>query len=72
MSFRRARISAGLSVAQVMNALSVSDAAVYQWETGVTTPSTRRLPEIAKLYGVTIDELLSDEYQTENITSNVQ
>lgn len=72
MSFRRARISAGLSVAQVMNALSVSDAAVYQWETGVTAPSTRRLPEIAKLYGVTIDELLSDEPQIEDITVDVQ
>jgi transcriptional regulator with XRE-family HTH domain len=44
-----------------MKILSVSDAAVYQWETGETTPNAKRLPEIAKLYGVTVDELLSDQ-----------
>jgi len=60
VGFRSARIQAGLSVAQVMKILSVSDAAVYQWETGETTPNAKRLPEIAKLYGVTVDELLSD------------
>lgn len=63
VGFRSARIQAGLSVAQVMKILSVSDAAVYQWETGETTPNAKRLPEIAKLYGVTVDELLSDDPQ---------
>lgn len=61
MGFRKARTAAGLSVAQVMEALKVSDAAVYQWETGQTTPSSKRLPEIAKLYGCTIDELLAPD-----------
>ena len=61
MSFRNARQHAGLTVAKVMEALHVSDAAVYQWETGVTTPSAKRLPEIAKLYGCTIDDLLKEE-----------
>ena len=60
MSFRELRIRAGLSVAQVMAALKVSDAAVYMWETGVSKPSTKRLPQLAKLYNCTIDELLSD------------
>ena len=60
MGFKQARINAGLSVRQVMKALDVSDAAVYQWETGVFRPSAKRLPEIAKLYGVTVDELLKD------------
>ena len=61
MSFRKARLSAGLTVAQVMEKLQVSDAAVYQWETGVTIPNGKRLPEIAKLYGCTVDELLTKE-----------
>ena len=39
MGFRDARISAGLSVSQVMKNIGVSDAAVYQWETGVTRPN---------------------------------
>lgn len=61
MSFRSSRIKAGLSVSQVMKALSVSDAAVYQWETGETMPNAKRLPEIAKLYGCSVDELLKKE-----------
>ena len=60
MGFKQARINAGLSVRDVMKALGVSDAAVYQWETGVFTPKTKRLSEIAKLYGVTVDKLLSE------------
>ena len=61
MGFRAMRQKAGLSVAQVMEALKVSDAAVYMWETGVTVPNGKRLPEIAKLYGCTVDALLSDD-----------
>ena len=61
MSFRDARVKAGLSVAEVMEALKVSDAAVYQWETGKNTPKGKRLPEVAKLYGCTIDELLKED-----------
>lgn len=60
MGFREARVKAGMSVAQVMQKLSVSDAAVYQWETGVAMPKAKRLVEVAKLYGVTVDELLSE------------
>ena len=60
MSFREQRIKAGLSVADVMKALSVSDAAVYQWETGVSMPAGKRLPAIAKLYGCTVDDLFKE------------
>jgi len=60
MGFREARVKAGLSVTKVMEALGVSDAAIYMWENGVTAPNTKRLPEIAKLYGCTVDELLSE------------
>ena len=63
MSFRELRVRAGLSVAQVMSALNVSDAAVYMWETGATKPSTKRLLQIAELYNCTIDELLTDNAQ---------
>lgn len=54
------REKAGLSVRQVMEALNVSDAAVYFWETGANAPSTKKLPDIAKLYGCTVDELLNE------------
>lgn len=60
MGFKSARIAAGLSVREVMEKLGVSDAAVYQWETGVQAPRASRLPQIAELYGCTVDDLLSD------------
>ena len=58
MSFRSARLAAGLSVRQVIEKLKVTDAAVYMWETGTQAPRASRLPEIAELYGCTVDELL--------------
>ena len=61
MGFRKARLAAGMTVAQVMKAMAVSDAAVYQWETGVTMPTGKRLIELAKLYGCTVDDLLKEE-----------
>lgn len=46
---------------EVAKALGVSDAAVCQWEKGETTPNGKRLPEIAKLYGCTVDDLLRED-----------
>lgn len=64
MGFRSARIAAGLTVAQVVKALGVSDASVYMWETGETRPKGSRLPEVAQLYNTTVDELLSNNDST--------
>nr|DAE52934.1 MAG TPA: helix-turn-helix domain protein [Bacteriophage sp.] len=61
MSFRSARHKAGFSVQQVADALKISDVAVYYWETGQLAPRASRLPEIATLYGCTVDELLKPD-----------
>ena len=61
MGFKTAREKAGLSVRQVMEAMEVTDVAVYQWESGKNMPKTSSLPKLAKLYGVTVDELLAGE-----------
>lgn len=61
MGFRNARVRAGLSALQAADALGVSDAAVYQWETGVSLPNAKRLTKIAKLYHCTVDELLKKD-----------
>lgn len=58
MGIREARLNAGLSVRDVMAAVGVSDASVYQWETGVTIPRPKMLIRLSKLYGVTVDDLL--------------
>ena len=43
------REKAGLSVRQVMEALIVSDAAVYFWEAGADATGTKKLPAFATL-----------------------
>lgn len=63
MSFLSARKKSGLSQIAAGERLGVAAAAVCQWETGKTYPDPRRLPEIAKLYGCTVDELLADDQQ---------
>jgi len=60
VSFREARVAAGKSVAEVMKHMGVTDAAVYQWETGVTMPRPDKLVRLAAFYGVTVDELLAE------------
>ena len=55
------REKAGLSVKQVMEALNVSDAAVYFWDPGAKKKKKKKLPDIAKLSGCTVDELLRKE-----------
>ena len=61
MKFREARLNAGKTVQNVMDELKVTDAAVYLWETGITTPKIDNLKKLASFYGVTIDYLLSDD-----------
>lgn len=40
-------------------ALDVSRQAVSRWETGAAAPSTENLVELARLYGVSLDELVN-------------
>lgn len=61
MSFKTQRKKAGLTQMEVAKALDISDAAVCQWESGETMPTAKRLLEIAKLYGCTVDDLLKEE-----------
>lgn len=60
MGFKEMRVKAGLSVLEVSRTLNVSPAAVYQWEDGTYIPAGKRLPDIARLYSCTVDDLLSD------------
>lgn len=43
----------------VAESLGVSRQAVSKWENGTSDPSTSNLIALAKLYGVTVEELLS-------------
>lgn len=65
MSFLSARRKANLSQAAVAEKFGISAAAVSQWETGKTIPRGEKLREIAEMYGCTVDELLTDNKESE-------
>lgn len=58
MRFKAARERAGLSVVDAAARLGVSVSSIYYWETDTYTPESKRLLEIAKLYGCSTDYLL--------------
>gem|GEM_PF-3094470 len=54
---KRFRMTTRLSQAKVARALGIAPASVAQWEIGRSKPSLDRLPTIAALYGVSLEEL---------------
>lgn len=58
---QKLRKERGLTQEQLAEQLFVSRTAVSKWETGRGTPSIESLQMIAKLYGITLDELLGTE-----------
>ncbi len=54
------RINAGLSQDEVARRLDVTQGAVSQWEDGSCLPRADKLPELAKMFGCTVDELFID------------
>lgn len=61
MSFKKARESAGFTLAEAAEKIGVSFQAISLWETGKSMPSSARLGKIAKAYNCTIDELLKED-----------
>ncbi len=55
------RRRAGLTQDYVSEQLGVTPQAVSKWENDVSCPDITSLPEIAKIYHTTVDELLSTE-----------
>ena len=63
MSFLSARKNIGLTQKEVADQIGVAQTSVSFWENGKTLPRASLLSKIAALYGVTVDELLSDDQQ---------
>lgn len=55
------RKNAGFTQEEIAVRLGVSPQAVSKWENDLSCPDIMLLPEIAKLYGKTVDELLSTD-----------
>lgn len=76
LAFRlaEARKNSGLTQGQVAENLHITTQSVSSWECGNSIPDTEKLPEIAVLYGVTTDWLLSGKLPAAEIlevTSNL-
>lgn len=56
-NLRRLRIARSMTQEQAARALDISPQTVSRWECGTTAPDISMLPAIARLYGVTIDDL---------------
>ena len=54
---------------QLAEKLSVSRQSISKWETGTSVPDITKIPEIAKLFGVTTDYLLKDEMEAEEMAA---
>lgn len=48
-----------LNQSDLADKLDVSRQTVYKWEQGITSPDIDKLPILASIFGITVDELLS-------------
>lgn len=57
------RTKAGWSQEFVARQMGVSRATIVNWERGNTEPSISEAVKLAKLFGITVEEFLSDDQQ---------
>ena len=61
----RLRKIKSLTQDEFASAIGVSRQAVYKWESGQSYPEVAKLLEIKLLFGISIDDLLDDNYEVE-------
>ena len=67
---QKLRKEKGYSQEQLAEALGISRQAVSKWERAESSPDTDNLICLAKLYGVSLDELLSTDESVKEIVEN--
>jgi transcriptional regulator with XRE-family HTH domain len=55
------RVERGLTQAQLAKLIGVTQGAVYFWEKGINEPTAGYLVKLARVFSVSVDELLSYE-----------
>ena len=60
------RKNAGMSQEELAEKLDVSRQAISRWENGSAKPDADHLLQIGKLFGVTVDYLLNEAYESDN------
>ena len=58
--FKVLRKKANLTQAQIAEALNIGQSTVSMWESGENLPRADKLPQLARLLGCTVDDLLGD------------
>lgn len=66
------RKKCGWSQEELAERLDVSRQAVSRWESGTALPDANNILLLSKLFGVTTDYLLNDDYQSDNDLPKVQ
>ena len=61
MRLKELRLNAGLTQEAVAKRMYVTQAAVHRWESGNTRIARKHHKKLAKLYGVTVEELMKEE-----------
>lgn len=59
----------GLSQEELGNKLNVARQTVSKWELGETTPEMDRLIKMSEIFNITLDELIKDKNNDENINN---
>ena len=57
-SIARMRKEKGLTQAQLAEMMHVTDKAVSKWERDLSCPDVEALPQLAQIFGITVDELM--------------
>ena len=60
-NIKELRVERGLTQAQLAKLIGVTQGAVYFWEKGINEPTAGYLIKLARLFNVSVDELLSFE-----------
>jgi len=60
-NIKELRIENGMSQAELAQKVGVSQGAIYFWEKGINEPTAGYLIKMARIFGTTVDELLSFE-----------
>ena len=60
------RKSNGMSQEDLAEKLDVSRQAISRWESGTAMPDANNILQLSKLFGVTTEYLLNEDYQSDN------
>ncbi len=68
----QARKKSGLSQESVAEKLNISRQTISKWETGETVPDIRQAIELAKMYKLSLDELLNFDIELQGIRETIR